>query len=187
MTDKTLYFVRHGEAGYNLLDRVNSHPDVHNDLTVTGREQAACCRSALASSAIGVIYCSEFPRARQTAEIINQGFGVPIVLDRLINETGAFAFEGLPCGAWHRAQVPDRLSAIVPGCESFEEMKSRLLKFLDRLREIPQQRVLIVSHEEPIQVLLGILEGVPDEIARARPISHCMPVSAVLKLQQVSD
>ncbi len=177
MSGKTLYFVRHGEAAYNLLDRVNSHPDVRNDLTVTGREQAACCRSALASVAIEVIYCSEFPRARQTAEIINQGGGVPIVVDRRINETGAFAFEGLPCSAWHRAQVPDRLNAVVPGCESFAEMKSRLQRFLERLREIPQQRILIVSHEEPIQVLLGMLEDVPDALARARAISHCMPVS----------
>lgn len=177
MPGKTLYFVRHGEAGYNLLDRVNSHPDVQNDLTVTGREQAACCRAALASAEIELICCSEFPRARQTAEIINQDLGVPVVIDRLINETGAFAFEGLPCSAWHRAQVPDRLSAVVPGCESFEAMKQRLLNFLARLREIPQQRILIVSHEEPIQVLLGILEGVPDEQARARAISHCMPIS----------
>ncbi|MFH1495341.1 MAG: histidine phosphatase family protein [Pseudomonadota bacterium] len=174
---KTLFFVRHGEAGYNLLDRVNSHPEVKNDLTVTGREQATCCRAALALAGIEAIYCSEFPRARQTAEIINQAFGVPVVVDRLINETGAFAFEGLPCAAWHRAQVPDRLRAVVPGCESFEEMKSRLLKFLDRLREIPQQHILVVSHEEPIQVLLGALESVPDELARSRAISHCMPIS----------
>lgn len=181
MSDKTLYFVRHGEAGYNLLDRVNSHPDVRNDLTVTGREQAACCRAALASAGIEVIYCSEFPRARQTAEIINQDFGLPIITDRLINETGAFAFEGLPCSAWHRAQVPDRLSAMVPGCESFGEMKSRLLKFLDRLLEIPQQRILVVSHEEPIQVLLGVLEDLSDEQARRRSISYCIPISMDIK------
>jgi broad specificity phosphatase PhoE len=181
LSGKTLYFVRHGEAGYNLLDRVNSHPDVRNDLTVTGREQAACCRTALASAEIEVICCSEFPRARQTAEIISQGFGVPIIVDKLINETGAFAFEGLPCSAWHRAQVPDRLNAIVPGCESFAAMKSRLQKFLDRLHKMPQQRVLVVSHEEPIQVLLGMLEGVPDELARARAISHCMPISVDIK------
>lgn len=181
MTGKTLYFVRHGEASYNLLDRVNSRPDVRNDLTVTGREQAACCRTALASAEIEAICCSEFPRARQTAEIINQGFGVPLIIDSLINETGAFAFEGLPCSAWHRAQVPDRLSAVVQGCESFDEMKLRLLRFLDRLRQMPQQRVLVVSHEEPIQVLLGMLEGVPDELARARSISHCMPISMDIK------
>ena len=181
MSGKTLYFVRHGEAGYNLLDRVNSHPDVRNDLTVTGREQAACCRTALASAAIELIYCSEFPRARQTAEIINRDLGVPVVIDPLINETGAFAFEGLPCSAWHGAQVPDRMSAVVPGCESFGEMKSRLLRFLDRLRETPQRRILIVSHEEPIQVLLGVLKGIPDGLARARPVSHCLPISMDIK------
>jgi broad specificity phosphatase PhoE len=46
---------------------------------------------------------------------------------------------------------------------------------------MPQHRVLVVSHEEPIQVLLGMLEGVPDELARARAISHCMPISVDIK------
>src|SRR5512147_2189075 len=52
---KTLYFVRHGEADYNLLDRVNAHPGVRNDLTATGREQAACCSGELAQAAVELI------------------------------------------------------------------------------------------------------------------------------------
>lgn len=176
MTPKTLFFVRHGEADYNLLDRVNARPDIRNDLTVTGREQAACCAAQLAGEAIEVIYCSEFPRARQTAEIINQRFGVTIVIDPLINETGAFAFEGRRTEAWHAAQVPDRFTAVVPGCEPFDQMKQRLAAFLGKLRHVPQQRVVVVSHEEPIRVMAGMLEGLTDEEARLRTISHCYPI-----------
>lgn len=176
MIPKTLYFIRHGEADYNLLDRVNAHPHIHNDLTTTGREQAACCMKALAGSAIEIIYCSEFPRARQTAEIINRHFNVPLVIDPLINETGAFAFEGKPARLWHQAQVPGRLDATVPGCEPFAQMKQRLARFLDKLRAETQRHIAVVSHEEPIQVMTGILEGLPDTLARARPISHCLPV-----------
>ena len=182
MGHKTLYFVRHGEADYNLLDRVNAHPDIRNDLTATGREQAACCAAQLEQAAIEVIYCSEFPRARQTAEIINQRFGVLIVVDRLINETGAFAFEGRRTTAWHEAQVPDRLTAAVPGCEPFAQMKQRLAAFLEKLRQVPAQRIAIVSHEEPIQVMVGMLDGVPDAVAKARAISHCHPVCVPLPL-----
>lgn len=180
MGDKTLYLVRHGEADYNLLDRVNSHPEVRNNLTVTGREQAACSGAELAQHAIEVIYCSEFPRARQTAEIVNQHFSVPLLIDPLINETGAFAFEGKPASWWHRAQVPDRFSAVVPGCEPFAEMKRRLALFLDKLHAVPQQRIVVVSHEEPIQIMLGMLQGVSDAEARARPVSHCLPVCVAL-------
>jgi broad specificity phosphatase PhoE len=176
MNHQTVYFVRHGEADYNLLDRVNAHPDVRNNLTVTGKAQAACCCKALADVPIELIYCSEFPRARQTAEIVNEHFGVPLVVDPLINETGAFAFEGKPARLWHQAQVPDRLSALVPGCEPFMHMKQRLSAFLEKLREVPQQHIVVVSHEEPIQVMLGILEKIPDAVARKRPISHCLPI-----------
>lgn len=180
MEDKVLYFVRHGEADYNLLDRVNSHPEVSNPLTVTGREQAACSGVDLAQHEIEIIYCSEFPRARQTAEILNQHFSVPLLVDPLINETGAFAFEGKPAGWWHRVQVPDRFTAVVPGCETFAAMKQRLARFLGRLQAVPQRHIVVVSHEEPIQVMLGLLQGESDAAARNRPISHCRPFRAAL-------
>lgn len=176
MASKLVYFVRHGEASYNVLDRVNSDPTVVNDLTATGREQAACCAEELAGDPLETIYCSEFSRTRQTAEIINRRHQAPIIVDPLLNETGAFAFDGLPTRLWHDAQVPDRLRAVVPGCEPFSEMKRRLRTFLDKLCGVPATRVAVVSHEEPIQVMVGLLQGVPDETALRRPISHCYPI-----------
>lgn len=177
---KTLYFIRHGEADYNLLDRVNAHPHVANNLTATGREQAACCRQALADIRIELMYCSEFPRAQQTAQIINQTIAAPLLVDARFNETGAFAFEGKPARLWHAANVPDRLSAIVPGCEPLRDMKQRLSAALDTLRSRPERKIAVVSHEEPIQILLGLIYGEADAIAKARPISHCYPISVEL-------
>lgn len=177
---KVVYFIRHGEAAFNLLDRVNAHPEVVNDLTVTGREQAACCAREVAAAGIAAIHCSAFPRARQTAEIVNAKIGAPLFIDPRINETGAFAFEGKPCAAWHRAQIPERLTAVVPGCEPFSEMKARLAAFLDDLRGMPEEVVAVVSHEEPIQVMIGILAGLDDATAKTSPISHCLPFKAQL-------
>lgn len=182
MPHKTLYFVRHGEADYNLLARVNARPDVTNNLTVTGREQAACASRELAGADIEIIYCSEFPRAQQTAGIIKEVLRAPLISDPRINETGAFAFEGKPVQLWHAAQVPDRTMAIVDGCESFADMKRRLADFLDSLRGAPQQRIAVVSHEEPIQVMLGLLQDLADVQALARPISHCYPVALPLQI-----
>lgn len=177
---KTLHFIRHGEADYNLLDRVNAHPHVHNNLTETGREQAACCTQALSSASIEIIYCSEFPRAQQTAKIINHRFDVPIVVDARLNETGAFAFEGKPAHLWHAANVPDRMSAIIPDCEPLSDMKQRLLSMIDTLHARPERHIAVVSHEEPIQIMLGILSGVADGLAKQRPISHCHSISVDL-------
>jgi broad specificity phosphatase PhoE len=182
MTSKTLYFVRHGEAEYNVLDRVNTHPDIPNNLTVTGRAQAACAAKELMGSGIEIIYASQFPRAQQTAAILNEQFRVPLLVDPRINETGAFAFESKPTRFWHEAQVPDRIGAIVVGCEPFAEMKQRLAHFLESLRDIPARQIAVVSHEEPIQVMLGILAGLSDQDSLARPISHCYPISLPLPL-----
>jgi broad specificity phosphatase PhoE len=175
---KTLHFVRHGEADYNVLDRVNAHPQIQNNLTLTGREQAACCRQALSETTtkIEIIYCSEFPRTQQTAHIINQHFNAPLIIDPRINETGAFAFEGKPVHLWHGANVPDRCSAIIPGCEPLSEMKQRLADFLEFLRSIPENHIAVVSHAEPIQIMAGLLQGQTDSAALQRPVSHCLPI-----------
>lgn len=182
MNSKLLYFVRHGEADYNVLARVNAHPDVKNNLTVTGREQAACASRELADSGIETIYCSQFPRTQQTAGIINQVLQTPLITDPRINETGAFGYEGKPVHLWHGAQVPHRTTAIVEGCEPFADMRRRLAAFLDSLRGVPQQRIAVVSHEEPIQVMLGILQNLEDAQALTRPISHCYPISLPLPI-----
>jgi broad specificity phosphatase PhoE len=181
MAAKTLHFVRHGEAEYNVLNWVNAHAHVPNKLTATGREQAACCGLALAGVDIALIYCSAFPRALQTAEIINQQFNVPILVDTRINETGAFAFEGKPVHLWHAANVPDRLTAVVPDCEPLSEMKLRLHAFLDMLRGTTARHIAVVSHAEPIQMMLGNLNGLLDSAAKQRAISHCFPISIDLE------
>lgn len=173
---KTLYFVRHGEAAYNVLDRVNAHPQAANNLTATGREQARCCALALREHPIELIVASDFPRARQTAEIIRGDSPIELAVDSRINETGAFAFEGQPARRWHEANVPDRLSAVIPGCETFADMKRRLRGFLDGLQGRPQRHIAIVSHEEPIQVMVGLLRGLEDGHALRQPISHCLPI-----------
>lgn len=177
---KTLHFVRHGEANYNVLDRVNAHPHIANDLTSTGREQAACCRQSLRDMPIEIIYCSEFPRTQQTAHIINQQFNAPLMIDPRINETGAFAFEGQPVHLWHGANVPDRSSAVIPGCEPLAEMKQRLAAFLDFLRGVPQRHIAVVSHAEPIQIMVGLLHDQDDREALLRPVSHCLPIRVEL-------
>lgn len=177
---KTLYFIRHGEAAYNVLDRVNADPRVTNSLTTAGREQAACCTREIANAGIDVIYCSEFPRAQQTAEIVNRALRLAIITDRRLNETGSFAFEGQPCQRWHAANVPDRFTARIPGCEPFADMKARLAAFLDDVRRTAAGKIAVVSHEEPIQVMLGLLRGLDDATARQMPIGHCLPLSCAL-------
>ncbi len=173
--ERVFVFVRHGEARANVEGRVNSLPDRPNDLTERGREQARTCAVLLGEVPFDEAYCSAFPRARQTAELALAGRPVPLLTDPRINETGAFAFDGEPCAAWHAALVPDRFRATPPGCEPFGPFKARLVDFLRGCWATPARRIAVFSHEEPIQVMLGVLEGLSDAAARARPIPHCQP------------
>jgi len=43
---------------------------------------------------------------------------------------------------------------------------------------------VVVSHEEPIQVMVGLLQNVSDAVALSRPISHCLPISVDIQTSQ---
>lgn len=53
----------------------------------------------------------------------------------------------------------------MPGCETFGEVKRRLSLFLEYLDATPQRRIAAASLEEPIQMMAGLLHGLPDETA----------------------
>ena len=59
-------------------------------------------------------------------------------------------------------------------------VKLRLRAFLDTLRGTSARHIAVVSHAEPIQLMLGMLSGVSDSEAKQRPISHCFPISVDL-------
>ena len=59
-----------------------------------------------------------FVRHREADYKVLDRANAPPVIDPRINEIGAFAFAGKPVHLWHGANVPDRCSAIIPGCEA---------------------------------------------------------------------
>ena len=87
---------------------------------------------------------------------------------------------------WHGANVPHRTSATIPGCEPLQEMKQRLADFLDFLRTVPQRHIAVVSHAEPIQIMVGILQGQDDREALLRPVSHCLPIRMDLAVESLA-
>ena len=89
----TLLLVRHGETDWNADGRLQGHTD--RPLTDFGRRQARDLAAALAGEDLTAIYSSDLTRARETAEIVAERLGLPVVLDRDLREKDWGNWEGL--------------------------------------------------------------------------------------------
>ncbi len=78
------------------------------------------------------IFCSELPRTRETAKIVNHGRGLPIRAHPGINDIRS-GCDGRPVRDYFAAIAPDRLNARVGDGESLLQHKARVMEFLDWL------------------------------------------------------
>ena len=79
----TIYLIRHGETPDNLR-RVLQMPD--SPLSETGIEQANKLAKRLSGNKITRIFCSDYLRARQTADAINEYHKLEITQEPLLRE-----------------------------------------------------------------------------------------------------
>lgn len=157
-----LYFIRHGEAEFNLTHIHNYIPKNINHLTARGIKQAKESSIVLKTITFDAVFVSELMRARETAGILCMSRKIKRTIEPRINERRS-GMEGKSEEEYLKLVQKDFFYKKLPGGESFQEEKLRLLDFLQSLKNKKYRNVLIVSHQEPIQIMLGILDGLSDE------------------------
>ena len=76
---KTIYLVRHGESEDNVAEESGGvYKGSQSLLTEQGREQARFVAKRCAELDVDVVIASTYPRARETADIINEHTAKPI-------------------------------------------------------------------------------------------------------------
>jgi broad specificity phosphatase PhoE len=131
-----LLLVRHGETDWNAEGRLQGHTD--RPLSDYGREQARRLADDLEGEALEGLYASDLARARETAEIVGEQLGLPVVLDPDLREKDWGNWEGLT------AVERDRVEFVGESTEAHQE---RMLRALRRIAERhPAGRVLVVTH-----------------------------------------
>ena len=93
-----VYYVRHGQTDWNLARRMQGG-GTEKDLNETGLKQAEETRKELENVNYDIVIRSPMHRAEQTAEIINQGRNVPIIVDERMRERKLGELEGHPITA----------------------------------------------------------------------------------------
>jgi probable phosphoglycerate mutase len=158
----TLLLVRHGETDWNRDHRWQGNSDTA--LNDRGREQTLELAGTLHRP--DRIYASDLARARETAEILSERLGVPVVLDERLRERGFGAWEGLTTpeieerfaadhARWRAGEGPGATDA-----EAFEAFAERVGAFLDEvLGRHAGEEVLVVAHGGTIRVIHALASG----------------------------
>jgi probable phosphoglycerate mutase len=164
-----LYLIRHGEA-YCNVPPFSMVAGMKGDegLTPRGRQQVERLRDRLAATReipADVLIASTLPRARQTAEIAQPAFDLPIIWDDDVQELRPGAWDGLP---W--AEVKDKLPnfrrepyrPFAPGGETWAQFVLRVGAALDRIAyEHDGKTIVVVCHGGVIDASLVLFFGLP--------------------------
>ena len=176
-----LYIMRHGKTEWNALKKLQGRTDI--PLSAEGREMAEKARAEYADVHFDVCFCSPLIRARETAEILLRGRGVPIISDDRLAEmcfgeaegmTGYFDDTHSPVSALF--QSPEKYTTPAKGGESFEELFARTGEFLrERVQPLLEQGkdVLIVGHGAMNCSIICQVKNIPLEKFWSAWIENC--------------
>ena len=134
----TIYLVRHGETVDNARQIMQGQ--TQGELNETGCEQARQVAERLADEPIDAVVASDLHRAIQTAEVIAQKHGLPVVTTPLLRERDWGSFTG--------RFIPDLRGEVWPDdIESEEALLQRALDFLKKMTATYEgKRVVAVGH-----------------------------------------
>lgn len=171
-----LYLIRHA-TNDALKDGVlyGRTPGVH--LNHEGRLQAEAVAERMAAVELVAIYSSPLERARQTAEPLADRQGLVVNIHPDLVETDAGDWTGQPLEAVRQLETWDHLMAypagvMLPGGESLWQVQIRMVEAVEEIRTAyGEGLVAIVSHADPLRVLVAHYLGLPLDLFRRLTIS----------------
>ncbi len=164
---RRVWLIRHGQTDWNRRQRYLSDTDV--PLTPLGERQASALARFFAARRVDVVVHSGLQRTALVARAIVGNRPIPIHTDLRWREVRHGRWEGLtypevmqrfPDEAQRR--FADPLHSAPLGGESLSQMAARVEDAWRALGEqFAGQRVAVVTHATPIQVVLCLLFGMP--------------------------
>jgi len=151
--ETVLFLVRHGETVDNARQIMQGQ--TQGCLNEKGREQARVVAERLAAESIDAIVASDLRRAIQTAEIIAEPHGLPVVTTPLLRERDWGGFTG--------RFIPDLKGEVWPDdIESEEALLARARTFLIYITATyPGKRVVAVGHGIFNKAILAVYAQCP--------------------------
>jgi broad specificity phosphatase PhoE len=176
---RRVVLLRHGRTGDNASGRIQGQLDTALD--EVGRAQALAAAEVLAEVRPAVLLSSDLVRARDTAQVLADRLGAPVVLDPRLRELDLGAWQGLTSQE-ARARFPEqwrdwRAGVDSPrgGGETYRQAGERAaLCVAEHLPAVPAGGTLLaVTHGGTARAALGVLLGLPHEVwGRLAPLGN---------------
>lgn len=167
-----LYVTRHGQTQWTIDNIVCGSTDC--DLIQSGIDQAKDLAAGIEKLGIDVIYTSPLRRAAQTAAILAEACGAPVIEDERLTEQCYGAYEGGSRAneefreAWQ--QFPSKLK----GGESVLHLVQRVYNFLDAIKErCDGKTVLVVGHGGVCKVINSYFTDQTNEEFSSFEMNNC--------------
>src|SRR6266496_3508414 len=169
MSDTThVLLIRHGQSQGNAEGRFGGHTDT--PLSARGLKEAQATAQALASEPFNAIYCSDLPRAIETASPLARLAGIELQTAEAFRERSVGVMEGLTFEE-AAAQHPEQYAALLRrdfehvllGGESYRQTLDRASRKLDEaIDQHKGGRIAIFAHTGTICILILHLMGALD-------------------------
>lgn len=155
----TIYIVRHGQVDSNLNKIYNIEDE---DINENGIRQAEELKEKIKDIDFDIIFCSPLLRAKHTAEIINSK-NKEIIIETRLKERSSGNLSGKPLDFIDRETYWDYYTDVRFGTE--ENIKSffeRVHSFLDELKDMKYNKVLLVAHSGVSKAVYAYFNGIPE-------------------------
>lgn len=179
-----LYITRHGQTKWNTQKRIQGWQN--SDLTEVGRKNAKKLGERLKEIPFDAVYCSSSGRTKQTAEIIIGNRIIPVYYTDDLKEINMGSWEGQQRDELMKSDPSfnafwDQPHTFQPthGGESYEQVKERVIRFIDELKKQPYENVLLVTHAVTKKTILNYYRSKALEHFWDPPFMHDTSLSII--------
>lgn len=162
----TYYLVRHGEAGNNVINVLDATKRSAYGLTERGCRQIRAIAERLAQDKPDFVVASPVRRAKESALIIQERLAIPLFFDERLWESHFGVFDGETQQSFLDFMMAQPGGRVIGdpdrGVEGYMDIRERIRSWLMDFNTVfTDQKVVIVSHGDPLQEIYAELLGEP--------------------------
>jgi len=151
VTSREMVFLRHGITDEDNEGK-NSGQNNESINQEGYKETKESLERDLKGEGIEVVYTSPTKRAKQTSQIISKDLNIPIIEVKGLEAWDIGKFSSRPEGDFDERYYVNNPDVKVPGGESFNQFKNRLLDAMDQIQH-SAQKPAILTHSKSLKVI----------------------------------
>lgn len=154
-----IYLARHGQTQWNIEKRICGRADI--PLTEEGYNQAVLLaeQAKMLTDPITQVICSSLIRAKETAQVVANQLGLPVIVDERLIEMDFGIYDSLPIQTKEFQNRRIEFSLPFEQGESILDVAGRIYPLLAELTNQENDIPLLVSHNAVSRVVDNYFNG----------------------------